>query len=46
MINTRDVYKYLVTPKAFPRLTDPMASFVGQWVYYVHLYNVQKANDP
>jgi hypothetical protein len=26
-------------------ITDPMMSFDGQWVYYSHLYNLQKANQ-
>ena len=26
-------------------ITDPMVSFNGEWVYYVHLYNLQKANQ-
>ncbi len=26
-------------------ITDPMVSFDGQWVYYTHLYNLQKANQ-
>lgn len=26
-------------------ITDPMVSFDGQWVYYVHLYNMQKASQ-
>src|SRR5262245_4184825 len=25
-------------------ITDPMVSFDAQWVYFVHLYNLQKAN--
>ena len=26
-------------------ITDPMVSFDGEWVYYSHLYNLQKANQ-
>ena len=26
-------------------ITDPMVSFDAQWVYYSHLYNLQKANQ-
>ncbi|MCI0683584.1 MAG: hypothetical protein L0Y71_15880 [Gemmataceae bacterium] len=26
-------------------ITDPMVSFDGQWVYYVHLHNMQKAGQ-
>src|SRR6185295_3619668 len=26
-------------------ITDPMVSFDGQWVYYSHLYNLQKVNQ-
>jgi hypothetical protein len=26
-------------------VTDPMVSFDGQWVYYSHLYNLQKVNQ-
>lgn len=26
-------------------ITDPMVSFDGQWVYYSHLYNLQKASQ-
>jgi hypothetical protein len=26
-------------------ITDPMISFDGQWVYFSHLYNLQKANQ-
>ena len=26
-------------------ITDPMVSFDAQWLYYVHLYNLQKANQ-
>lgn len=26
-------------------ITDPMVSFDGQWVYYVHLHNMQKASQ-
>lgn len=26
-------------------ITDPMVSFDGQWVYFVHLYNMQKASQ-
>jgi hypothetical protein len=26
-------------------ITDPMVSFDGQWVYYTHIYNLQKASQ-
>jgi hypothetical protein len=26
-------------------ITDPVVSFDGQWVYYVHLHNLEKANQ-
>ncbi|MEO2032738.1 MAG: hypothetical protein ABGZ35_11700 [Planctomycetaceae bacterium] len=26
-------------------ITDPMVSFAGQWVYYTHIYNLQKASQ-
>ncbi len=26
-------------------ITDPIVSFDGQWVYYVHIYNLQKASQ-
>ena len=26
-------------------ITDPIVSFDGQWVYYAHLYNLQKASQ-
>lgn len=26
-------------------ITDPVVSFDGEWVYYVHIYNLQRANQ-
>ena len=35
----------LLVPGGDGSITDPMVSFDGQWVYFVHLYHLQKANQ-
>jgi hydrazine synthase alpha subunit-like protein len=45
MLLRPDGTEELLVPGGVGSITDPAVSFDGQWVYYTHIYNLQKANQ-